>query len=164
MVSTDDVIMTAVGAGLLGMLAASPTVEDQNLLKSAKEAQRVFNARQQRLGTFPHLVQLANDPDAHRAFSEACNLYLYGFFRQAAGTASAVIEHLLKKKYGDEKFVALIENAGKEGILTQNDIHCLQLIRLDRNDYVHNIHQPIVENDALITIHLAARLAGKLVQ
>lgn len=162
MTSDDDAMLAAVIGGFAGAMLASPSQEDKQLLANAKYALQEMRRRELSLGLLPPLAKLRTDSLAYNIFIEAYNMYLHGFFRAAAVFSTAVLEHLLGKKYGKGNFVELIEKAHKEGIYRQGETHYLHGLRIDRNSFLHDITREVREEDARVTLSLTMRLIDKV--
>jgi len=91
-------------------------------------------------------------------------MYLYGFFRGSSIFCSAVIESLLKEKYGDKKFYELINEAEKNKIITKAEMHYLHGLRLERNDFVHNVLREIKEEESQLILRITINLLNKLLE
>lgn len=118
--------------------------------------------RQQRIGDPPPL-KIMLKPQVYNLFIEGYRTYLFGFFRSSVIVCSALIEWLLKEKFGDKRFFELIELAKKENLISENEYYFLHGIRTERNDAVHNYSRTIEEQDSIIVLKIVMKMIDKLV-
>ena len=138
-------------------------LEERSLFDEFKNEQFLINRRLQNLGELKISERLKNDQQIIGYFDEALHLYLKGHFKYSCVSCAILIEILLKKRFGDKRFVDLINEASKADIITKSDTHHLQAIRLDRNDYVHSIGQEVSEVDSKIILLISIKIINKIV-
>ena len=148
--------------GLIGAGLAAPKPEDKQELQEYRNLKQQLSLRQQRLGSLPSMEKLRSKPQAYNLFIESYNMYLYGFFRGSSILCSALIEFLLKEKYGNRKFYDLINEAEKNKIITTAETHYLHGLRLERNDFVHDILREVKEEDSNLILKITINLLNKL--
>ena len=148
--------------GLMGAGMVSPKPEEKQELQQYRATQQQLLARKQRIGDLSILDKLRQKPSSFNLFVESCNMFVYGFFRGTCVFSVAVIENLLREKYKDDNFKALIDKATKDNLIGKTEEHYLNGLRLDRNTLVHDSSREITENESLMIIHLAIRIMEKL--
>jgi len=159
----DNEIWAAIFGGLVGAALASPKPEDRKDLEEYKSLKQAINLRQQKISLLPDFNRLNRKPAYYNAFIESYNAYSFGLFRSSVIVASALIENLLKEKFGDKKFYELIEEANKQGILTGLEYHLLHGLRSERNDSAHDILREIRDEDAIMILNITIKIIGKLI-
>jgi len=148
--------------GFIGAILASPKPEEKQELQEYRNFKQQVALRRQKIGDLPSLQKLMAKPSVYNAFREAANMFLFGFFRSSAVLCSAIIETLLKEKFGDNKFYDLIENAKDKQLLTNPETHYLHALRLERNDFAHNVLREVNEDDALLILKITNKIIDKL--
>jgi hypothetical protein len=160
--SKDNELWAAIFGGLVGAAIASPKPEDKKDLEEYRKLRQEIQIRQQKIGIFPNYFKLVQKPEYYNAFIESFNTYSSGFFRSSVIISSALIESLLKEKYGNLIFADLIKKAGEEKIISEFEYHLLEGIRIQRNDTVHNILGEIREEDSSLILQITIRILNKL--
>ncbi len=148
--------------GLMGASLASAKQSEKEELEQCRTEKQQRLMRKQRIGDLSILNKLRQKPFSYNVFVESCNMFICGFFRGACVFSVAVIENLLREKYEDNNFKALIEKAKKDNLIDQTEEHYLNGLRLDRNELIHDISREISENESLMIIHLAIRVMRKI--
>ncbi|PMB76225.1 MAG: hypothetical protein C0177_07280 [Fervidicoccus fontis] len=159
----DDEIGAMILGGIIGAILAAPKPEEKQELQQYRNLKTQISLRQQRVGVLPSLSKIMSKPMIHSLFTEAYRTYLFGFFRSSVILSSALLELLLKEKFGDKRFFELIELAKKEALINEIEYHFLHGVRLQRNDAIHNFEKEIREEDALIALRIAIDAINKLV-
>lgn len=158
----DEQIWAMILGGLIGAALAAPKVGEKQELQEYRNLKQQLLLRKQRLGDLPSLEKLRSKPQLYNLFIESYKMYLYGFFRGSSILCSVVIESLLKEKYGDKKFYELINEAEKNKIITKAEMHYLHGLRLERNDFVHNVLREIREEESQLILRITINLLNKL--
>lgn len=158
----EDLLKMFIG-GLIGAALASPKPEDKKDLEEYKRLKQEIVLRQRKVGDLPYIVKLLKNPLYVKPFTEAYKTYLYGFYRSSIILNIAIIESLLKEKYGDKDFYDLIEEAKKQSFIDQTDYHFLHAIRTQRNLSAHDILKEVSEEDAVLVIRIVNKMMYKFV-
>ena len=158
----DDQAWAMVLGGLIGAGLAAPKPQERQELQEYRNIKQQLWLRQQRLGALPDLEKLRARPQLYNSFVEACNMHLNGFFRGSAILCSVLIESLLKEKYGAKNFYELIKDAEQNKILTQAEVYYLHGLRLERNDFVHDILCEVKEEDSQLILRITIKLLNKI--
>ena len=158
----DDILNMLLG-GAIGAMLASPKIEDKQDLEKYRQMQKEMSERQKKVGDLSYISKLLNDPRYNKAFIESFRMYLYGFFRGAVIISSAIIECLLKDKYGNKKFKDLIEEAYKNKFVDETDYHLLHSLRSERNYSAHEILKEVTEDNAVLIIRIVNKIMYKFI-
>jgi len=148
--------------GIIGAGLASPKPEDKRDLAEYRAIKQQTLLRQQNLGKLPELDKLRPKPQLYNLFIEAYRCHVSGFFRASSILSAALLESVLKEKYGEKKFYMLIDEAEKNKGVTTAEKHYLQAIRLERNNFVHNVTREVLETDSQLVLQITIRLIDKL--
>lgn len=162
----DKLLFSALFSGLIGAALAAPKPEERQALAEYEALKKQVQLRKESLGQLPDIPNLSiyDNTDIYNLFSESYRMYLYGFSRAASVFAVATIEHVLRKKYPAEKnFFNLIGMAEKEGVIKAAEKSYLDGLRMDRNQFIHNLAQPVSEDDARFVLRLTMRILQKIV-
>jgi hypothetical protein len=159
----DNEVWSAVLGGLVGALLASPKSEDKQDLKEYRSLKQEITIRQQKIGIFPDFSKLNQKPQYYNTFIESYKAYSFGLFRSSVIVASALIESMLKEKFGDKKFYDLIEEAKKQKIISEMEYYLLHGLRSERNDSAHGVLREIQEGDAIMILQITIKVIGKLI-
>ncbi|MFA6269010.1 MAG: hypothetical protein WCW13_03485 [archaeon] len=160
--TNDDAAWGLVLGGIMGAAFAAPKQQDTKELEEYRKIKQQLFIRQQGLGPLPPFEKLQAQPQIYNAFIESYNLHLLGYFRSASILCSALLESLLKEKYGEKNFVDLVNEAGQNKLLEPAEIHYLHGIRLYRNDFVHNILLEVREQDSQLILISTIKLLNKI--
>lgn len=158
----DDQAWAMILGGLIGAGLAAPKPEERQELQEYRNIKQQLLLRQQRLGALPDLEKLRARPQLYNSFVETYNMYLYGFFRGSAILCAVLIESLLKEKYGVKNFYELIKEAEQNKILAQAEVYYLHGLRLERNDFVHDILCEVKEEDSQLILRITIKLLNKI--
>lgn len=161
MANDDDTLLGLILGGLVGAAIAAPKLEDKQDLEEYRRLKQEITSRQQKVGNLPDITKIIGSP-YNKPFMESYKMYLYGFFRGSVILSVALIESLLRDKYGDKNFNELIEVAKANGFIEQLDYHFLQAIRTQRNISAHEILREVTEEDAVIVERIVNKLLHKL--
>jgi hypothetical protein len=148
--------------GIMGAALAAPKPEEKQELQEYRNFKQQIAIRRQKIGDMPSLQKLMAKPSVYNALTEAAKMYMFGFFRGSVVLCSAIIEALLKEKFGDDKFYDLIEKAKGTKLLASSETHYLHALRLERNDFAHNVLREVNEDDALLILKITNRIIDKL--
>lgn len=159
----DDDVMKMLLGGLIGAALASPKIEDKQDLERYRQMQRDIAEKQKKVGDLSYIAKLLKDPRYNESFVEAFRMYLFGFYRGSVILSSAIIECLLKDKYGDKDFYNLIEEAKKQNFIDQTDYHFLHAIRTQRNFSAHDVLKKVTEDDAVLVIRIVNKIMYKFI-
>jgi len=162
--ANNDEIWAAIFGGVVGAALAAPKPEDKQDLEIYRRQKQEILLRQQKIGKLPDALGLFNKAEYYNTFIEAYKMHLHGFFRGSIIVSTAVIESLLKDKYGDKKFYELIEKANSDKIIGLMDYHLLHGLRSERNDSTHNILREIREEDSQLVLQIVIRLINTIIQ
>jgi len=157
----DDQAWAMILGGLIGAGLAAPKPQERQELQEYRNLKQQLWLRQQKLGSLPDLEKLRARPQFYNSFVEAYKMYLYGFFRGSAILCSVLIESLLKEKYGSKKFYELIKEAENK-LLTKAEVYYLHGLRLERNDFVHDILCEVKEEDSQLILRITIKLLNKI--
>lgn len=158
----NDEFWNMVLGGVIGAALASPKPEEKQELQEYRNLKQEIALRQQKISIFPQLPKLMAKPEYYNSFLDAYKMYLYGFYRGSAIVSSALIEALLKDKFGDKKFYDLIENANKDNLISKSEYYFMHGIREERNNSAHDLIKEVREEDANIILRLAIKIINKL--
>jgi hypothetical protein len=158
----DDELGAMLLGGVIGAILAAPKPEEKQELQEYRNFKQQVALRRQKIGNIPSLQKLMAKPSVYNAFTEAVKMYMFGFFRGSAVLCSAIIEALLKEKFGDDKFYDLIEKAKGTKLLAGSETHYLHALRLERNDFAHNVLREVNEDDALLVLKITNKIVDKL--
>jgi len=158
----DDVLKVLLG-GLIGAAIASPKLEDKQDLERYRQMQREMNERQKKVGDLSYITKLLKNPKYDKSFIEAYRMYIFGFFRGSVILSSAIIECLLREKYGDKDFYQLIEEAKKQGFIELSEYHFLHAIRTQRNISAHDVLKDVSEDDAILVIRIVNKIMHRFI-
>jgi len=157
----DDQAWAMILGGLIGAGLAAPKPQEKQELQEYRNLKQQLWLRQQKLGSLPDLEKLRTRPQFYNSFVEAYKMYLHGFFRGSAILCSALIESLLKEKYNSKNFYELIKEAENK-LLTKAEAHYLHGLRLERNDFVHDILCEVNEGDSQLILRITIKLLNKI--
>ena len=161
MASQDDVWAALILGGLVGAaLAKKPEEKKEQRAYPSLEQQALL--RQQKIGNFPSLENVKSKPEVYNIFVESARMFSFGFFRGSSILASALIESVLREKFGEMRFADLIEKSKTDGLVLEPDYHYLHALRSQRNDFVHNVFVEVKEEDALLMLQITVRLLNKI--
>ena len=158
----DDKILAGILGGLVGLLAASPKIEDKQDLEKYRQFKAEVQTRQNRVGDLPNISKLLGS-QYYNAFVESYRMFLFGFYRGTVILSAAIIENLLKDKYGEKNFKELIEEAKEKNLVNQTEYHLLHALRNERNPSAHDVLKEVKEDDAILVIRITNRLMHKFV-
>lgn len=156
--TNDNEIWAAILGGIIGAAAASPKPEEKAELQEYRTLKQEILLRQQKIGDLPNIRKLLQNHRYYNPFIEAYKTYSSGFYRSSVILFSAIIESLLREKYGDLKFYELIEKAKIDNFITETDYYFLHGIRSERNISAHEILREITEEDAILVIRIVNKL------
>ena len=163
MSKSDNELLAALFGGIIGASIAAPNERDKRELQEYRILLSEINRRQQRIGDLPYIVRLLRNPLYVNPFTEAYRMYLNGFYRGAVILQTAIIDSLLKEKYGEKDFYKRIEKAHKDGFIDDADYHLLHSIRSKRNYSTHEILQEVTEEDAILVIRIVNKIMHKFI-
>jgi len=160
----DDEIWAMILGGIIGATLAAPKPEEKQELQEYRTLKQQIALRQQMVGNMSQqlLSKILMKPQVYDLFVESYRTYLFGFFRSSVILCTALIEGLLKEKFGDKKFFELIDLAKKEGLISESEYYFLHGIRAERNDAVHNYARVIKEEHSVIVLRMTMRMIDKL--
>jgi hypothetical protein len=159
----DEEIWAMILGGIIGAALVAPKPEERQELQEYRNLKQQIALRQQRVGAPAPLNKIISKPQIYNLFAEGYRTYLFGFFRSLVIICSALVEFLLKEKFGDKRFFELIELARKEDLITESEYYFLHGIRSERNDAVHNFDREIREEDSIIVLRIANKILDKLI-
>lgn len=162
MSKNNDDFAALVFGGLIGAAMAAPKPEEKQELQEYRNLKQEIALRQQKLGGIPNLTKIIARPEYYNSFIEAYKMYLHGFFRGSSIISSALLESILREKFGDLKFYNLIEEASKQNLISKGEYHFLHGIREERNESAHEILKEVREEDCNIILRLTIRLMERL--
>ena len=111
----------------------------------------------------PNIKKLLQNPKYYNPFIEAYKTYSYGFYRSSVILFGAIIESLLREKYGDLKFYELIEKTKSDKFITDTDYYFLHGIRSERNSSAHEVLRETTEEDAILVIRIVNKLMERFI-
>lgn len=158
----NDELWAAVLGGLVGAAISAPKPEDKQDLETYRRLKQEIVLRQQQVGTLPNYSNLFSRPEYYNTFIEAYQMHLNGFYRGSVIISSAVIESLLREKYGDGQLYDLVEKAKADQLIGVMDYNLLHVVRSQRNDSVHNILQGVREEDSRIVLQIVIRVINTI--
>lgn len=163
MTKQDDDVMKVLLGGFFGAVLAAPSQQDKQDLANYKQIQREISERQKKVGDLSYIVKLLKNPLYVKPFTEAYRTYLYGFYRSSVILNAAIIESLLKEKYGNKTFHELIELAFKEGFIDKTEYHLLHSVKSERNYSAHEILREVSEDNAVLVIRIVNKIMYKFI-
>lgn len=160
----NDELWTLLLGGFAGYMLATSKPEDKKELQEYRDFKQQLQIRQHKIGVLPSLQAVMAKPTIYTTYIEATKMFMFGFFRGSAILCSAIIETLLTEKFGEGKFVDLITKAKEAQVITDADAYYLHGLRLERNDFVHNVLREVTEEDALLILKITNKIIDKIVR
>lgn len=152
----------AIVGAIGGSLFSGKSSKEEEIIKSYNSQQQEIFHRRQLLNPVSNIDKLQKDPNAYQIYSEAISMFLQGFNRASAIFAAGLFEYLLQQKYGSMKFVALINKAEKDNLLSKSDMHLLHAIREERNSFIHDFSKEVNIDDAEFLLNLSGKVIERI--
>ena len=134
-------------------------MEFEGFRKFQNEIQEMIH----QLQPLPDKTRLKKNKTVYKLLVDAVNMYSLKLYRWSAIASSGTIEHLLYQKYQINNFRGLIDKAKEDNLISNAESHLLHGLRLNRNDFVHNLEEEVSQEDCKIMIQIAGKLINKLI-
>jgi hypothetical protein len=155
--------------GSVGIVALGQSIfkKYKNDTEELNEYRKIKTQIKKRIGvvqSFADINQVKEkDEIAYNIVLDIFQLYSNGFNRASVVFCGALIEYLLRKQNYKGSFSKMITKATEDKLITKKDEAKLNLIRLERNDYAHDLEHKITEDETLIAIQLSIKMLDKII-
>lgn len=162
MAKNNNDIIASLGGTLAGYMLAKPSPAEQTRINRLVKFEKGYINRLKELK--PPSIESKKIPfPIRKGYHDSIKLYGFALNRWACIAAASTIETFLKQKLKTGDFNELINTALQQKIISKADSHFLHGLRVDRNEFVHDLSQNITDENAKLLIHIAARVINKFV-
>ncbi|MFH1852476.1 MAG: DUF4145 domain-containing protein [Candidatus Neomarinimicrobiota bacterium] len=156
-------LIGAIAGAVGGAYLSGKTPLEEEIVTNYNIEQKELERKQRLLEPILELEKLKSHSNAFKIYVESVELFLNGYYRASCIFAAALLEHILKNKFGHEKgFSDLINIAYNTSLLSKSDRHFLDGIREERNSLIHDFSYNINEDEAKTLLYLSVALINRL--